>query len=264
VRETGFELLVFTVDPERAAAVLAAGAAAIVVDWENQDKYTRQAGADTEINHHGVAELCAVRTACAGRVICRVNGMREGWEREVETALAAGADEILLPMVGSRAEVEALCGLLQGRAEASILLETRAGLAVAGELGELPLRRVYVGLNDLAIDLGNRNLFTPVANGTLDACRAQVRAPFGFGGLTVPEGGAPIPCQLLAGELSRLRCSFAFLRRSFWRDTAGRELGTEVRRILAMMEAARGRTAEAVAADREAFQRAVESAQWPG
>ena len=262
--EAGFELLVFTVDPERAAAVLAAGAAAIVVDWENQDKYARQAGADTEINYHGVEELRAVRAACQGRVICRVNGMRAGWEQEVETALAAGADEILLPMVGSRAEVEALCGLLEGRAEASILLETRAGLALAGELGDLPLRRVYVGLNDLAIDLGIRNLFAPVADGTLDACRALVRAPFGFGGLTVPEGGAPIPCRLLAAELGRLGCSFAFLRRSFWRDTAGRDLEREVRRILAMIEAARTRTAEEVAADREAFRRAVETAQWAG
>jgi hypothetical protein len=259
-----FELLVFTVDPERGAAVLAAGAAAIVVDWENQDKYARQAGADTEINNHGVAELRAVRGAVAGRVICRVNGMRAGWEQEVELALTAGADEILLPMVRSREEVAALCERVAGRAEASILLETRAGLALAGELEAFPLRRVYVGLNDLAIDLGIRNLFAPVADGTLDACRALVRAPFGFGGLTVPEGGAPIPCRLLAGELSRLGCSFAFLRRSFWRDTAGRELGTEVRRILAMMDAARERTAEEVAADREAFRRAVESAPWEG
>ena len=51
-------------------------------------------------------------------------------------------------------------------------------------------------------------------------------------------------------DLARAGASFTFLRRSFWADTAGRDLGVEVPRILAACAADRRRGPGAVLADR--------------
>ena len=132
-----------------------------------------------------------------------------------------------------------------------ILVETRAAVAVADELAQLALARVYVGLNDLAIERGTPTIFAPLADGLLDELRQTFAGTrFGFGGLTLPEAGTPLPCHLLVGELARLRADFTFLRRSFYRDVAGRDPEQEVARIRAAVAAAFARSPEAEAADR--------------
>ena len=83
-----------------------------------------------------------------------------------------------------------------------------------------------------------QNLFMAVVDGTVERVRKHSRVPFGFAGLALPECGSPIPCQLLIGELARLNCHFSFLRRSFYRDTRGRDLPREVPRILDAMRQA--------------------------
>jgi hypothetical protein len=254
-----FELLVFTVDPEQAQQVTAAGAAAVIVDWENKGKPERQAGADTEINNYGPEELLRLSRKTRCRLICRVNGMHSHSKQEIESAIRCGASEILLPMVRQLDEVERLLEWTNGRCQASILIETCAAVALAPRLNGLPLHRIYVGLNDLAIDRNSSSLFDPVADGTLDKLRSHITAiPFGFGGLTLPEAGHPIPCRLLRGELVRLNCSFTFLRRSFWRDMQGRDLQVEVPRILESVVQSRNRTPQQVEQDRIAFQDAVQ------
>jgi hypothetical protein len=78
---------------------------------------------------------------------------------------------------------------------------------------------------------------------------ASAGIPFGVAGLTLPEGGRPVPCRLLTGALARLGASFTFLRRSFHADITGRDVAAEVPRILGAVEAARRRDPEQVAAD---------------
>src|SRR3712207_4202817 len=116
-----------------------------------------------------------------------------------------------------------------------LLVETQDGVARAAELARRPLSRVYVGLNDLRIDRGAHGLFTPLVDGTVDAVRAGVPGTFGVGGLTLPEGGAPVPAWLLAAELVRLGADFTFLRRSFTADMAGRDPFVEVPRLRAVL-----------------------------
>lgn len=260
-----FHFLLFSVDPPWVRAALAAGVHAIVVDWEHIGKAARQSGADTEVNHYTVADLQRVRASTPGRLICRLNPYGAWTEREIETALATGADEILLPMVQSVAEVEAVLAQVAGRAGVGILVETAAAVRLATELGRLPLTRVYLGLNDLAIERGVTNIFSAVADGTLEQVRRAFSVPFGFGGLTVPEGGTPIPCRLLLGELARLNCDFSFLRRSFHRDMRGRELAVEVPRLQAAWREARQRSAAVVEAERRALVEAIHTAShWFG
>ncbi|MGW8178491.1 MAG: hypothetical protein ACWGQW_06970, partial [bacterium] len=75
------------------------------------------------------------------------------------------------------------------------------------------------------------SIFDAVADGTVERVRAHFEIPFGFGGLTLPDCGAPIPCRLLIAEMARLDSNFSFLRRSFHRDIRGKRMATEVPRI---------------------------------
>ncbi len=253
---TAFELILFSVDPVFVRSSVAAGVTSVIVDWEHEAKAARQRGADTEINRHTVDDLRTVRAATDARVLCRINnGPRTA--AEVAAAIGGGADEILLPMVRTPEQAQEVLRLAAGRCGVGILLETTAALAAAPELARLPLSRVYVGLNDLAIERGTRSIFEPLVDGSLERLRPLFAMPFGFGGLTLVDRGAPIPCRLLIAEMARLRCSFSFLRRSFHRDLAGRELDVEVPRLRAALDAAALRRPEAVARDRAELERAV-------
>jgi hypothetical protein len=249
---SAFELALFASDLTVVSEAVPAGVASVVVDWEHGGKHARQALADTEVNNHTVEDLRAVRALTGARVLCRINAYGPGTRDEIERAVEAGADELLLPMVRVAADVEQTLALVAGRAGLGILVETRDAIAVSEDLARLPLSRVYFGLNDLSIDRGTATIFAPLVDGTLDEVRERFAGlRFGFGGLTLPEAGAPIPCRLLAGELARLACDFTFLRRSFFRDVAGRDVAAEIPRIQAAMQGAFARTEDEAARDRE-------------
>jgi hypothetical protein len=91
----------------------------------------------------------------------------------------------------------------------------------------------------------------------VDAVRAAVPGRFGVGGLTLPEGGAPVPAWLLTAELVRLGTDFTFLRRAFTADMAGRDPFVEVPRLLAVLTGLATATAAEVAERRSAFVAAV-------
>jgi len=202
----GFELLLFTTDAAIVREAGAAGVAGFVVDWERRGKQDRQAGFDTQIGADDAEGLRRVRAHTRSRVLCRINGVHAGTGDEVEEALAAGADELLVPMVRRPEQVEAVLARVAGRAGVGILIETQGALACLDALARLPLAR-----------------------------------HLGFAGLTLPEGGRPVPCRLLLAEMARLGADFTMLRRSFLRDTRGLPLATHVPRILAALEEAYAR-----------------------
>jgi hypothetical protein len=236
---TSVDLFLFTVDPRWGRAVVAAGAAGIVVDWERRGKERRQLGEGTQINADTPVDLARMRAATDGRLLCRINGAGPWTGGEVEEAIAGGADEILLPMVRTPEEIDRTLDAVAGRCGLGILVETQDAVDRVGELASRPLSRVYVGLNDLRIDRRSDSLFRPLTDGTVDAVRAQVAQPFGVGGLTLPGSGFPVPSELLAAELVRLGTDFTFLRRSFTADMAGRDPFTEVPRLLDSLAALR-------------------------
>ncbi len=250
----------FSNSPAAAAAVVGAGATGVVVDWERRGKRARQAGADTEINADTPAHLMAVRQATSGVVVCRVNRWSPWTPAEIDLAVSLGADEILLPMVRRPEEVDAALDVVAGRCRLGILVETTEAVRRVDALVTRPLARVYVGLNDLMIDRGGNALFAPLVDGTVDrvaAATIDAGIPFGVAGLTRPEAGRPVPCRLVLGALARVGASFTFLRRSFWADTAGRDLTVEVPRMLAAVEAARERPPAQVLAEHDELAVAV-------
>jgi len=253
----GFELLLFATDAALVGEAAAAGIAGFVVDWERRGKEVRQAGFDTQIGVDDEEDLRRVRAHTRARVLCRVNGVHPGTGDEVEAAIAAGADELLLPMVRRPEPVESVLARVAGRAGVGILVETTDAFSHLEALSRLPLSRIYVGLNDLAIERGAANLFEAVIDGSVERVREAFRGPFGFAGLTLPEAGRPVPCGLLIAEMARLGADFTMLRRSFLRDTRGLPLATHVPRILAALEDAGRRRPEQVVADRRELERVV-------
>ena len=256
-----FSLLLFSTDAAFVSEATAAGVDGVVVDWEREGKTQRQAHADTQIGADTVEDLRRVRAATRARVHCRINRYGPGTAREVAQALDEGVDELLLPMVRSPDEVQRVLDLTAGRCGVGVLVETVDAVREAAALAQLPLARAYVGLNDLAIERGSRTIFAPVEDGTLQLVRRSFKVPFGFGGLTLPEAGAPIPCRLLMAEMARLSCHYSFLRRSFLRDVRGRDVSVEVPRLLAAIAQLSCRSEEAVEVDRLALRRAIARAE---
>jgi hypothetical protein len=257
LRSPPVQLFVFSVEPGFVRDLVVAGAAGVVVDWEHRGKARRQEGWGTEINRHTPRDLERVRAATAGRVLCRVNAHGPWTAAEVRAAVDRGADEILLPMVRRPEEVDRTLDLVDGRCGLGILVETDDAVERAAELARRPLSRVYVGLNDLRIDRGAADLFTPLVDGTVERVRAAVDVPFGVAGLTLPGHGAPVPTRLIGAELARLDAAFTFLRRSFLADLASSDPAVELPRMHTMCAALRARTPDQVHADRTELLAAV-------
>jgi hypothetical protein len=243
------ELFLFTTDAALARRAVRAGITGLVVDWEQRGKHRRQRGADTEVNRHTVGDLARLRAATTAPILCRVNAPGQWTAEELESAIAAGADEVLLPMARTVDDVEMALETVAGRAGLGILVETSEAVSLAHELAKLPVARVYLGLNDLAIERGSPTIFDAIADGTVERVRGAFAVPFGFAGLTDPRGGSPLPSRLLIAELVRLRCSFTFLRRSFHRDVVGPRLEAGVSRIRDALSAAGARSSHEIDSD---------------
>jgi hypothetical protein len=258
---TDFHLFLFSTDPSTVRTALAAGVDGIIVDWENQGKKSRQESFDTQINYDTYDDLCRVREVTPeGQLICRINGFsQEHTHEEVELALKAGADEIFLPMVQHCEDASQTYDMIAGRAEFSILIETVPALSCLEELSQLPLKRAYIGLNDLHIQQNSRNIFVPLMNDTVKNIREQFSIPLGAGGVTYPPNGKPIASKYLINEYARLGINFSFLRRTFLKDHENHSMDYMVHKIKKAYADARMRPDDEVENDARLFREQVES-----
>jgi len=258
-----FELFLFAREPTVVREATAAGVDGVVIDWERFEKHERQSDADTQISGDTADDLARVRAATKARVICRINPFGAHTGNEMEQALDAGADEVLLPMIRSADEVDATLELARSRCGVGILVETEEAVQGAAGLGTLPIARAYVGLNDLAIARNSASIFDAVADGTVERIRDAFQVPFGFAGLTRPERGVPVPCRLLIAEMVRLGCSFSFLRRSYQRDVARGEQRDAIVAIHDALDAAAARKGSTVDRDRRLLERTIAAGSQP-
>jgi hypothetical protein len=253
-----FLLVLFSIEKTVIQRMDKAGVKGFIVDWENKGKEERQINADTEINYNTFEDLQRVRNATESLVLCRINAPYENTKKEVDKAILAGADEVLLPMIRYPEEVERVLKMVDDRCGTGILIETVEALERLSDLSSLPLSRVYVGLNDLSIERKSDNIFVPLIDGTLDQIRNHFpHIPFGFGGLTLPDHGFPIPCKLLIGEMSRLSCDFSFLRRSFYRDTVHADPDEAISTIQQALDSAKNRSSDKINSDKAALANAI-------
>lgn len=255
---TDLELVLFATEPRVVRRALASDIGSLMVDLEWRGKHDRQQRWNTEVNRDSPEDLEVLRRAGARRRYCRVDRFGAWTADQIESVLAHGASHVMLPMVTRPSEVEAFIAAVDGRAATAILVETEPAVAAIDALARLPIDALYVGLNDLAISRGTPSLWQSMLDGTVDRVREALldaggRIRFGVAGVTVVDGGAPIPASMLLAELARLECDFSFLRRSFRREIAGRDWHHETRRIQSAWRRLADRSATRIEADRRRF-----------
>jgi len=247
----------FTTNAELAQAAEAAGIDGLVVDWERRGKTARQREYDFEINRQGAREVRRVAGAVAVPVLVRINPVSARTAVELQKAIDAGAREIMLPMARRASEVERFLELAAGRVRTIVQIETQDLVDDLPALARLPWDSAYIGLNDLQISRGGRgSIWGGVADGTVEHIyRSLPGREIGFAGITVADGGHPLPFALLFAEMVRLGCALSFLRRTFHKEIAGRNMAGEIAAIRHLEDSLRARDAARVAEDQAAFTR---------
>lgn len=258
--------LLITADPTVASAAIEAGVDRIFVDLEARGKRARQAGRDTVISGHTLRDVARVR-ACVpeGRLLARVNPLHPGSEAEIDAAIDEGADLLMVPMVGSAADVHRAAALVAGRAQFVPLVETGSALGAIDAIVRVPgVDEIYIGLNDLHLSLGMGFLFEPLGRGLLDhaahAC-TEAGVPFGFGGIA-RIGGGELPAEWILAEHVRLGSTAVILSRAFASGADGlladsARLRGELAKIREAEARLRERVPEQVEADRARLARRV-------
>lgn len=218
-------LMYITKQPEVARIAERAGVDWIFLDMEFIGKDARQGGLDTVQNHHTIDDVIAIKGAIEkASILVRVNPIHDALpnypssEIEIEQAIEAGADIIMLPFFKTLQEVERFIGIVDGRVKTCLLLETPEAARIIDDILEVKgIDMIHIGLNDMHLALGMKFMFELLANGTVDVLSSKIRAkgiPFGFGGLATLDGGA-MPGSMVLKEHYRLGSSMVIISRSF-------------------------------------------------
>ena len=228
------KLFYITKNPAVARIAQAAGVDRIFVDMEYIGKAQRQGGMDTVQNHHTVEDVARLRPVLdQAELLVRVNPVHPGSKDEIDRVVAAGADVIMLPMWQSVEQVRQFIRWVDGRAKTLLLLENQAAVDCLDRVVALPgVDEIHIGLNDLCISQGKKFLFQPLADGTVDAVCAKIKAagiPFGFGGFG-RLGGGTLPAAYIVAEHYRLGSSMSILSRAFCNTAQITDL-EEIKRI---------------------------------
>lgn len=252
-RRTVIDFIQITNDPVLARRCDALGGFRLFVDLECLGKPERQAGRNTFISTHTMADVGTIKRALLQSLLMvRLNPMHGGTLAEVNEALAQGADMLMLPMFTCTGELASFCDMVAGRVPVVALLETAGALDTLPQwVGTPGLSEVYVGLNDLHLSLGMRFMFEPLAQGLLDEVARWTHAQglrLGFGGIArVGEG--LLPGEDVLAEHLRLGSRAVILSRTFYRDGDASSMETAVSRLRQEEKRLSCRDADAVNAD---------------
>jgi hypothetical protein len=223
------QLMLICNKPDMAAYAEESGVDRIFVDLETIGKQDRQGFVDTLKSNHRLEDVAPIRAALrSASLMVRVNPLHAGTTREVEAALAGGADCLMLPMFRGAQEVQEFLNIVDGRARINLLLETPQALARCDSILSLDgVDEVHGGLNDLNLGLGTNFLFEIVANGPMEMLATVARrygVSFGFGGVA-RVGCGELPGEVVLGEHARLGSERVILSRAFHnRATSQKEL----------------------------------------
>lgn len=229
----------------------------IFVDMEFIGKDNRQGGLDTVQNHHTIEDVRRVKASVKkAKVLVRVNPIHKAMlnadgtiaymdsRTEVESAIEAGADIVMLPFFHSVEEVKEFVYIVQYannqmerygnmRAQACLLLETPEAAILLDEILNVPgIDMIHIGLNDLHLAMGMKFMFQLLTDGIVEQLTKKIKAkgiPFGFGGIASLHGGA-LPGSYVLKEHYRLGSSMVIVGRSFCNTNVVTDL-EEVRQI---------------------------------
>ena len=234
------KLMYITKSPEIAEIVENAGIERIFIDMEYIGKADRQRGMDTVQCRHTVEDIYAIKKVLKkSQLMVRCNPIHEATadycssKEEIDGAIEAGADIVMLPYFKTVKEVQEFIRLVDGRAKTLPLVETPEAVACIDEILELEgIDEIFVGLNDLSLGYGMKFMFQLLIDGTVERLCEKFKAkgiPYGFGGIAA-FGKGMLPSERVIAEHYRLGSTCAILSRSFCNPNIITDLD-EVRRI---------------------------------
>ena len=258
------KFIMITNDAGFAQRAEAAAVERIFVDLELMGKQERQGHRDTLISSHSIDDIAIVKAVLNNaELIVRLNPLHAGSSLEIDAAIDAGAEILILPMFRQAAEVAEFCRMVDQRVRVMPLVETIGAVESLDETVTIPgVAELYIGLNDLHLERGLNFMFEPLADGLLDSMvetikRAQL--PFGFGGVArVGEG--IVPGELVLAEHARLGSSSVILSRTFSHELPAdneQALAQEVQKLKSEYANLLKRDSQQVAVDRERFKTVV-------
>ncbi|MDE6091307.1 MAG: aldolase [Duncaniella sp.] len=226
-------LMYITKNPKVAKIAEDAGVDWIFVDMEFIGKDDRQGGLDTVQNHHTILDIRNIKSAVSkAKVLVRVNPIHQtqndGYydsEKEIDKAVEAGADIIMLPFFHSVQEVQDFLRYMKMAnlrhkkdVKSCLLLETpEAAILIDEILNVSGIDMIHIGLNDLHLAMGMKFMFQLLTDGIVDQLARKIQAkgiPFGFGGIASLSGGV-LPGSYILKEHYRLGSSMVIVGRSF-------------------------------------------------
>lgn len=219
------KLMYITDNPDVAKIAEDAGVDRIFVDMEYIGKRDRQGGMDTVQSRHTIQDIRDIKAAVrSAEIMVRVNPIHEATaeygssQEELDAAIEAGAQIIMLPYFKTVEEVKFFLETVAGRTRTFLLVETPEAVEKIDEILQLPgIDEVYVGLNDLSLGYGYKFMFEPLANGTVERLSMKFKEknlPFGFGGIA-SLGKGMLPSEYVIREHYRLGSGSTILSRSF-------------------------------------------------
>lgn len=258
------ELIQITNDPAFARRCDALDGLRLFVDLERLGKAERQAGRNTFISTHDLADVSCIKQALhRSPLMVRVNPLNSATPEELDAVLLSGADQVMLPMFTEASQVRDFARMVAGRAPIVALLETGAALECLDDWIATPgLQEVYVGLNDLHLSLGLRFMFEPLALGLVDRVAAAARRRglrFGFGGIARLDEGMLSGRDVLAEHL-RLGSTAVILSRTFHRPGSGVAFEDEVERLRKAERELAARKPLQIEADRQRIAESIRGA----
>ena len=204
-----------------------AGVDRIFVDMEYIGKTDRQGGMDT-VQSRPTADDVRRLAQCLNKaeLFVRVNPIHEKTDEynsskeEIDEAIEAGADLLMLPYFKTAEEVQTFVKYVNGRAKTVLLVETPEAAAIAEDLVQIPgIDEMFIGLNDLSLGYGKNFMFELLLDGTVEELCLKFRKggiPYGFGGIA-SLGKGMLPSEYVIKEHYRLGSACAILSRSFCR-----------------------------------------------
>jgi len=245
------------------------GVGRIFVDLEQLGKKARQGHLSTHISNHSTDDVALVKYALEkAELLVRLNPLNKHTHLEVEQAINNGADILMLPMFRASDEVEEFARMVDRRVKIIPLVETNGAVeSIKNVVNIQGVSEIYIGLNDLHLDMQMKFIFEPLAIGLIDKIAAVIKSaglPFGFGGIA-RAGEGIIPGELVLGEHIRLGSSSVILSRTFCRGidlkiSSGPDniLATEIQKLENSAKKSKLRSEEQVESDRRRLQMLVE------
>ena len=210
-----------TNDPDMAEYAWESGVHRIFVDMEWMGKYERQGFLDTHMALSTSEDVSAIRKRLPeAEIMTRINPVHSESFMEIDAAIEAGTDLIMLPMFNTADEVEKVIRLIDGRVRLNLLLETPQALTRIDDILEYSagIDEIHLGLNDLHLGMGLDFMFELLSGGIVEYAARKIQnhdIRFGFGGIARVGRKDAVPARLIMGEHVRLGSEMVILSRSF-------------------------------------------------